>query len=304
MLMTSALVGLLGVSAVHAATLDISLAAQGAAYNNMVADAKLRGDTAGALQDANLGNGSGGSNRFYANYLDDGMTLDSRMTHFLQRFDVSSIPAGSIINSAFLTTYFANDNANNRTFTNVKLSQLQPGKAWIEGVGQNPATDGSVTWNSQAARATPETTTPWATPGATSASDIVLATTQTFDLVGVDGTATAVNRNITLWVQDWVNNPANNTGLLWWGGNSADSDSGNRRFLLGSKEDGAGPAGDLAAAAPTLVIDYTVVPEPGAIVLLAAGLLTLIAGRRKSVLMESLHARQSQLPLCRAVCRT
>lgn len=274
MLMTGALVGLLGVSAVQAATLDISIAAQGAAYNNMVADAKLRGDVAGGFQDANLGNVSGGSNRFYANYLDDGVTLTSRMTHFVQRFDVSSIPAGSIINSAFLTTYFANDNANNRTFTNVKLSQLQPGKAWVEGVGQQPATDGSVTWNHQAGN-----TIPWTAPGAT--SDIVLATTQTFDLVGVDGSATAIIRDITPWVQNWVNNPANNTGMLWWGGNSADSDSGNRRFWLGSKEDGEGPAGDLAAAAPTLVIDYIPVPEPGAIVLLAAGLLTLITRRRK-----------------------
>jgi hypothetical protein len=274
-LMTGALVGFLGVNAVQAATLDISIAAQGAAYNSMVRDAKLRGDTIGALQDANLGNVSGGSNRFYANYLDDGVTLNTRMTHFVQWFDVSSIPAGSIINSAFLTTYFANDNANSRTFTNVKLSQLQPGRAWVEGTGQNPATDGSVTWNHQVGN-----TIPWTTPGAT--SDIVLATTQTFDLVGVDGAATQIDRDITSWVQDWVNTPANNTGMLWWGGNSAVSDSDNRRFWLGSKEDGAGPAGDLAAAAPRLVIDYTVVPEPGAIVLLAAGLLTLIACRRKA----------------------
>jgi hypothetical protein len=69
--------------------------------------------------------------------------------------------------------------------------------------------------------------------------------------------------------------------MLWWGGNSADSDSGNRRFLLGSKEDGAGPASDATAAAPTLVIDYTIVPKPGSIMLLAAGFLKLIAGRRK-----------------------
>ena len=41
-LMTGAFVGLLGASAVQAATLDISIDAQGAAYNNLVADAKLR----------------------------------------------------------------------------------------------------------------------------------------------------------------------------------------------------------------------------------------------------------------------
>jgi hypothetical protein len=133
-----------------------------------------------------------------------------------------------------------------------------------------------VTWNSQASGVAF-----WGLPGATGPTDIVIATTQTFDLVGVDGAATTITRDITAWVQDWVNNPANNNGMLWWGGNSADSGSGNRYFYFGVKEDGAGPANDAAAAAPTLVIDYTVVPEPGAIVLLAAGLLTFIACRRK-----------------------
>jgi hypothetical protein len=199
----------------------------------------------------------------------------------VQRFDVSSIPAGSTINSAILTQYFSNQTANNRTFVNLKLSQLQSGKGWTEGLGQAPATDGSVTWNNQRSGATPAVSTPWGTPGATSPSDIVLATTQTFDLVGVADTATQIDRDITSFVQDWVNNPANNAGLLWWGGNSADSASDNRYFMFGVKEDGAGPAGEATFAAPRLLIDYTPVPEPGATVLLAAASLTLIARRRK-----------------------
>ena len=252
--MTGAFVGLLGAGAVQADTLDISIEALGDAYNNLVADAKLRGD--GGLEDWNLGASAGDSNRMYANFLLDG-TPSGRLNTFVQRFDVSGIPAGSTINSAILTQYFANRTANNRTFVDVKLSQLQPGKGWVEGVSQAPATDGSVTWNSQASGATPETTIPWATPGATSASDIVLATTQTFDLVGVADTATQIDRDITSWVQDWVNNPANNTGMLWWGGENDDSASGNRYFQFGVKEDGAGPAGEAAAAAPRLLIDFT-----------------------------------------------
>jgi hypothetical protein len=256
--MTGALVGLLGVSAVQAATLDISIAAQGAAYYTMVADAKLRGD--GGLEDWNLGAASGGSNRMYANYLLDGTTPSGRLNSFIQRFDVSGIPPGATIKSATLTQYFANQSANNRTFAGVKLSQLRPGKGWIETLQTPPGTDGphfdgSVTWNSQASG-----TTLWATPGATGATDIFLDTTKTFDLVGADGTATTMVLDITSWVQDWVNNPANNTGMLWWGGNSADSASGNRYFHFGVKEDGEGPAGEAVAAAPTLVIEYTTGP--------------------------------------------
>src|SRR5687767_849734 len=279
MRMTGALVGLLGASAVQADTLDISIPALGdAAYASLVADAKLRGD--GGLEDANLGASAGGSNRLYANFLLDGTTPSGRLNTFVQRFDVSSIPAGSTINSAVLTQWFSNSTANNRTFEALKLSQLQPGKGWIEGVGQAPATDGSVTWNNQRSGATPATSTPWGAPGATSPADIVLATTQTFDLVGVDGSATRIDRNITSFVQDWVNNPANNAGLVWWGGNSADSASGNRYFMFGVKEDGAGPAGEGTFAAPRSLVDYTV-PEPGATMLLAAASLALIARRRK-----------------------
>jgi hypothetical protein len=257
-LFTGALAGLLGAGAVQAATLDISIAAQGASYNNLVADAKLRGD--GGFGDWNLGASSGDSNRIYANYLLDGITQGSRQNTFVQRFDVSSIPPGSTIKSATLTQYFANQNANERIFTAMKLSQMRPGKGWIETTQSPPGTtgphfDGSVTWNSQAS-----ITTLWGAPGATGETDIFLDTTKTFDLIGVDGTATTITLDITSWVQDWVNHPANNTGMLWWGGNSADSASANRYFRFGVKEDGAGPASDSAAAAPTLVIEYTTGP--------------------------------------------
>jgi hypothetical protein len=275
MLMTVAFVGLLSGSAIQAAVLDISIAAQGAGYNSMVADAKLRGD--GGLQDANLGAVSGDSDRFYANYLLDGVTPTSgRQNSFVQRFDVSSIPVGAYITSAILTENFANRTVNTRTWFNVKLSRLQPGKDWTEGVNQSPATDGSVTWNSQKGN-----TVPWATPGATSGSDIDLGTTQTFDIVGVDGQGTTINRDVTAWVQDWVNAPVNNTGMVWWGGNNNDSGSQNRAFWFGVKEDGAGAPGENFAGAPSLLIEYTV-PEPSAAVFLfGGGLLMWIARRRK-----------------------
>jgi hypothetical protein len=273
-LTVSSLVLLAGAALAQANTLDISIAAQGAGYNTMVRDAKLRGD--GGLDNANLGNTSGGSNRFYADFLADNTTPTTRKTHVVQWFDVSSIPSGAIINSASLVTRFANQTANNRTFTAVKLSRLNAGKDWTEGVGQNPATDGSVTWNHQKGN-----TVPWTSNGAANATDIDLGTTQTFDLVGVDGSATIITRDITAWVQSWVNTPANNNGMLWWGGGSSDSDSGNRYFHFGTKEDGAGPAGETNAAAPSLLIDWTPVPEPTAGLLLVAGSLPMLLRRKR-----------------------
>ncbi len=243
------------VGTVQADTLTIAFGQPN--YSNMVRDAKLRGD--GGLEDWNLGTGSGGSNRFYANYRLDG-TLDPtnpRKNTFLQWFDVSSIPVGSTVNSATLTTYLANQSANNRTWVDVKLSRLQSGNNWVEFVlgGNGPHTDGSVTWNNRITH--PTTPTPWATPGALDAADIDLGSTQTFDVVGIDGVATTVVRDITPWVQAWVNSPASNAGMLWWGGKNDDSASANRYFHFGTKEDGAGPADESIAAAPSLVIDYT-----------------------------------------------
>src|SRR5688572_12125109 len=110
-------------------------------YLNMVHDAKLRGD---GIPDWNLGAASGDSNRFYPNFLADNTTPSlNRKNNFVQWFDVSSIPPGAIINSATLTVRLANRTSNNRTFTNVKLSKLQPGKDWVEFVvgGNGPHTD-------------------------------------------------------------------------------------------------------------------------------------------------------------------
>src|SRR5438105_4764140 len=68
--------------------------------------------------------------------------------------------------------------------------------------------------------------------------------------------------DITSWVQGWVNTPANNTGMLWWGGNNADSASGNRYFWFGVKENGDGTPTGTFAPAPTLVINYTAATGP------------------------------------------
>jgi hypothetical protein len=132
--MIGALLGFLAAS-VQAETLDISIAAQGAAYSSMVRDAKLRGDGGGGIEDANLGAGTGASsiNRIYANFLLDGTTPSGRLNTFVQWFDVSSIPAGSIISSAILTEYFSNQTANGRTFVICIFRSCNPAKIGRKG---------------------------------------------------------------------------------------------------------------------------------------------------------------------------
>ena len=232
--MTVVFIGWLGISAVQAATLNISFAAQGDNYTNMVRDAKIRGNDTQPLADANLGAGRNDSDRFYAYYKADGVTLQGRLNNFVQWFDVSSIPVGSTINSAYLTNYFGNSiSIHDHAILAVKLSRLLPGKGWAEGVSLDPATDGSVTWNWQVGF-----TTAWATPGATDATDIDLSTTQTFDVPGNADqvTPTPVGVDITAWVQGWVNTPTNNTGMVMWGGTYGDVGGEGRYFHVGVKE--------------------------------------------------------------------
>ncbi len=250
------------VGAVQADILDISVA-NNPNYANLVADAKLRGD--GGLEDWNLGAASGGSNRMYAYYNLDGVTPTGRLNNFVQRFDVSTIPPGSIINNAHLYTVISYGNTGS-AMNNWNLSKLLPGKGWVETYQTPPGTngphyDGSVTWNSQASN-----TVPWASPGATGATDIDLATTQTFNISGPD---VVIDRDITAWVQAWVNTPASNTGMVWWGGSIQNADN-NKYYHFRTKEDGA--------LAPTLIVDYTI-PEPATLMLLALGLMGLLRRR-------------------------
>src|SRR2546421_56505 len=131
-------------------------------------------------------------------------------------------------------------------------SRLLPNKGWVEGVSQNPATDGSVTWNNQISLATGST--PWTTPGATNAADIDTTTTQSFDVIGNADqvTPTPVGRDITSWVQAWVNTRANNTGMVMWGGAYNDLSGEGRYFHFGVKENGTGIAPNYPSG-PTLL---------------------------------------------------
>ncbi len=251
----------------QAAVLNIADGQPG--YASMVQDAALRGEGESSpgnpWVNGNIGNATGfGSHRMYP---DVGAATGRGPRRYLTQFNVSSIPAGSTINSATMSLFFQRSGSNAPAITGFKLSRVLPGKDWTEGVGQAPATDGSVTFAWQKAQ-----TAAWATPGATGATDIDLGTSITFDKSG-PGISEYVNFDIAAWVQAWVNGTQNNGALLWGGiGNGVDAYYG----IVGKEVTDVG-----GNPRPKLVIDYTPIPEPTAGLLLAASLLLAVRRRQR-----------------------
>lgn len=239
-------------------------------YLSLVDDAALRAEgminSTDPWTEGNIGNATGyGSHRMYP---DVGAASGRGPRRYLTRFDVSSIPAGSIINSATMGLFFQRSGSNAEAISGYKLSRLQPGKAWVEGAGQAPATDGSVTWASQASFPVGNPArVPWSTPGATGAGDIDLASTIVFDKAG-GGTSEWKQFDVKAWVQEWVNGTWENNGTVLWGGVGTGVDA--YYGIVGSED-------AQYSTKPMLIVDYTV-PEPAAIALLACGLLLV---RRK-----------------------
>ena len=240
-------------------------------YLSLVDDAALRAegtsDGVNPWAEGNIGNATGyGSHRMYP---DVGAWSGRGPRRYLTRFDLSSIPAGSIINSATMGLWFQRGNSSAEAISDYKLSRLQPGKAWSEGAGQAPANDGSVTWNRQIGYAVGNTArVAWATPGATGAADIDLATTITFNKAG-PGISEWKHFDISSWVQGWVNGSWQNNGTVLWGGvgtGTVDAYYG----IVGSED-------TTNSTKPMLIVDYTV-PEPTTLLLLVGGL--AIARRR------------------------
>lgn len=129
----------------------------------------------------------------------------------LMRFDTSTIPAGTRLNSAILRIYMASDN-NNGVFTIYAYPLSQP---WIQGTGTGGNSTTSATWKNR-------TSVTWATPGGDySATAYQPPYSLTIDTTSF--TSGWLDFEMTRLTQSWVDNAASNYGVILVSENTSDT---------------------------------------------------------------------------------
>jgi hypothetical protein len=200
------------------------------------------------LQSAYAGNNVGGDSSLWI-----GGRRQGGVARGLLRFDLSSVPAGATINSVSLTlsvTRTPSGGANSLFDVHRVLESWGEGNNGGSGSG-TPADANETSWNN---RFSPST--PWTTPGGTFSSTISASRS-----IAGDGSYTFTSTpGLVSDVQTWVNNSSGNFG---WEviSQSENTPTSIRRF--GSRTGGG--------SAPSLLINYTPLPEPGTLALVALG---------------------------------
>jgi hypothetical protein len=225
-----------------------------------------------ALKDATLYESSTGA---LANGAGDfffaGRTLQAAgasLRRGLIEFDIlSSIPAGSIINSAELTLHASFSRATNTVISLHLLTREwnegTTNAAGLEGSGGAPVTGNDVTWTHAVSPGTA-----WSAPGAAGDFSLLGSSSQTISVLNALYTWTGLQND----VQSWLNNDATNHGWLLLGDESASATS----VQFGSRTN---PNED---SHPLLRVDYTVVPEPAVAGFAAAAVTAAVRRRRRN----------------------
>ena len=196
----------------------------------------------------------------------------------LLQFNFSGIPAGAVIDSATLTMYM--DRANGSGIATINMNRVTSSWGMVtSGVGQSDIgfaggggagfapTAGDATWNDSFYNSTAPVL--WDTPGGGGDYVSLVSASGTVG-VGMSSNGTAPLQ--TVWqgsglandIQAWIGGTAANYGWIFTDFNASDSA---RRFISSDNEyNGTTATPDYR---PTLVVDYTVVPEPATVALLA-----------------------------------
>lgn len=216
-----------------------------------VSDNTLLEDSTGSLSNA-LGGG------VFA-----GVTNSGEKRRALVRFDLSTIPAGSTITSVTLRM-----NCEQSSGVAAPFSVHRVTASWGEGTsngglsgGGAASTTGDATWIHRFFN-----TENWTTPGgdfiSTASASINIQDLGFYEWTGAGLVADA---------QAWVNDPEMNFGLLIKS-NEVASRTGKR---FGSRET------SIPDRIPKLIVEFTPVPAPGALALLAGGGLVIARRRRR-----------------------
>jgi len=126
----------------------------------------------------------------------------------LLRWDLSSIPVGSMIESASITVYVED------VTESPGYSVYQMNQSWLEGTGSGSATGNGATWN------TYNGVDAWPN-GAGGAGDKGSTTLATFAQTSTGTSTVSLNAAAVSVLQGWINSPASNHGLMIHAGDTA-----------------------------------------------------------------------------------
>ncbi len=202
-----------------------------------------------------LGNGSG-------QYLHAGTTNQPLLRRALVQFDCASlIPENALVSSVTLTMHVSGASALTHNFSLYRVTS-----AWTEGASDASGNEGSGTTALAGDATWLHASSPgmnWATAGG-DFSTVASATRA----VGDVGFYSWTSSQLAADLQNWLADPSSEFGWILRGDESAPGTT--RRFDSSDSLDGL--------LSPSLLIEYSIVPAPGSLALLA---LSLFVARRR-----------------------
>jgi len=181
-----------------------------------------------------------------------GTTAGGAVRRALMQFDVTAIPSGAIVNSVSLgLTQIKHGSASGADSFELHRVSAAWGEGTSTGTGSGALpTTGDATWNFRQFNTL--TWTPGGSFGATSGTTIIDTADTRYTFASQTG--------LLADVQSWVNNPSSNFGWLLKIANESNP-SNAREFT--SRE-------GLLSQRPSLLVNFTAVPEPSSLVFLGA----------------------------------